>query len=189
MVNPPDDEPKSERFNMFISKSEMEAIDDWSWRKRIRSKSEAVRRLVQIGLAVEKNLIESSALLVSANNSLDSVVTRVDNEIMRSKGDINELNILELLLAHLESFENLLSTNRRLAGIQHDMLVEIERLSMNDDVLTALQSAKEFRDQANARWKNWRGSSEYKKLLSSASRKSRSAKGPAGDSAREKGGK
>lgn len=45
------EEPKSERFNMFISKSEMEAIDEWAWANRVRSKSEAVRRLVQIGLA------------------------------------------------------------------------------------------------------------------------------------------
>lgn len=40
-------EPKSERFNMFISPSEMSAIDDWAWKNRIRSKSEAVRRLAR----------------------------------------------------------------------------------------------------------------------------------------------
>ena len=46
------DEQKTERFNMFMSPSEMKAIDDWAWKKRIRSKSEAVRRLVQIGIRV-----------------------------------------------------------------------------------------------------------------------------------------
>lgn len=44
------DEQKTERFNMFMSPSEMKAIDEWAWEKRIRSKSEAVRRLVHIGL-------------------------------------------------------------------------------------------------------------------------------------------
>lgn len=43
-------EPKSERFNMFLSPSEMAAIDEWAWENRIRSKSEAVRRLIQMGL-------------------------------------------------------------------------------------------------------------------------------------------
>jgi hypothetical protein len=46
-------EQKTERFNMFMSPSEMQAIDDWAWKNRIRSKSEAVRRLVQIGLAFD----------------------------------------------------------------------------------------------------------------------------------------
>lgn len=46
-------EQKTERFNMFMSPSEMKAIDDWAWKNRIRSKSEAVRRLVQIGLAFD----------------------------------------------------------------------------------------------------------------------------------------
>lgn len=51
-----DDKPgeqKTERFNMFMSPSESQAIDDWMWANRIRSKSEAVRRLVQIALRFE----------------------------------------------------------------------------------------------------------------------------------------
>lgn len=52
------DEQKTERFNMFMSPSEMKAIDDWAWEKRIRSKSEAVRRLVQIGLLVDGEIEE-----------------------------------------------------------------------------------------------------------------------------------
>lgn len=47
------DEQKTERFNMFMSPSEMAAIDEWAWKNKVRSKSEAVRRLVQDGLALE----------------------------------------------------------------------------------------------------------------------------------------
>lgn len=43
-------ERKSERFNMFLSPAEMERIDEWAWKNRIRSKSEAVRRLCQVAL-------------------------------------------------------------------------------------------------------------------------------------------
>jgi len=53
------DEQKTERFNMFMSPSEMKAIEDWAWENRIRSKSEAVRRLCQIGLDATKGLIHS----------------------------------------------------------------------------------------------------------------------------------
>lgn len=50
------DEQKTERFNMFMSPSEMKAIDDWAWENKIRSKSEAVRRLVQIGIRAHGEL-------------------------------------------------------------------------------------------------------------------------------------
>lgn len=43
-------ELKTERLAMVISPSEVKAIDDWAWENRIRSKSEAARRLIQIGL-------------------------------------------------------------------------------------------------------------------------------------------
>lgn len=48
---------KSERFNMFMSPTEMKAIDEWAWQNRIRSKSEAIRRLIALGLStsVEKS--------------------------------------------------------------------------------------------------------------------------------------
>ncbi|NTI41585.1 hypothetical protein [Rhizobium rhizogenes] len=57
-----EDEAKTERFNMFLSPSEMKAIEEWAWANRIRSKSEAVRLLVQIGL-----LFDSSANGIAAD--------------------------------------------------------------------------------------------------------------------------
>lgn len=47
-------EQKTERFNLFMTPSEMKAIDEWAWENRIRSKPEAMRRLVQIGLETSK---------------------------------------------------------------------------------------------------------------------------------------
>lgn len=49
-------ECKTERFNLFLSPSESQAIDEWAWANRLRSKSEAVRQLLEIGLASESNL-------------------------------------------------------------------------------------------------------------------------------------
>jgi hypothetical protein len=44
------DELKTVRLQVLISPSELEAIDDWSWGHRVRSRGEAVRRLIQLGL-------------------------------------------------------------------------------------------------------------------------------------------
>ena len=44
------DELKSERIQLFMTPSEVEAIDDWGFSNRIRGRSEAIRRLIEIGL-------------------------------------------------------------------------------------------------------------------------------------------
>ncbi|RUW21997.1 hypothetical protein [Mesorhizobium sp. M4B.F.Ca.ET.013.02.1.1] len=48
-------EGKSERLHMFISPAEIAAVEDWRFKNRVQSKSEAVRRLCQIGLSYERN--------------------------------------------------------------------------------------------------------------------------------------
>ena len=41
---------KTERIGLVLSQDELKEIDDWSWSQRIRSRSEAIRRLIRVGL-------------------------------------------------------------------------------------------------------------------------------------------
>jgi metal-responsive CopG/Arc/MetJ family transcriptional regulator len=41
---------KSEKFQLLIEKEAIDAIDEWSFANRVRSRAEAVRRLVSLGL-------------------------------------------------------------------------------------------------------------------------------------------
>lgn len=43
-------EPKDQRIPLLMSASELEAVDDWAFARRIRSRGEAIRRLVRLGL-------------------------------------------------------------------------------------------------------------------------------------------
>jgi hypothetical protein len=43
-------EPKDVRVPVMMTASEVKAIDDWSFARRIRSRGEAIRRLVALGL-------------------------------------------------------------------------------------------------------------------------------------------
>jgi metal-responsive CopG/Arc/MetJ family transcriptional regulator len=43
-------EPKDQRVPVMMSQSELKAIDDWSFEQRIRSRGEAIRRLIKMGL-------------------------------------------------------------------------------------------------------------------------------------------
>ncbi|MDH4993019.1 hypothetical protein QEZ48_19580 [Aquamicrobium lusatiense] len=46
-------DPKTERVAIMMSKAQLQAIDDWAWRHRIRSLSEAIRILCEHGMTVE----------------------------------------------------------------------------------------------------------------------------------------
>ncbi len=47
-----DGQLRTERVPMFMAKSEVEAIDDWRLERRIWSRSEAIRQLIELGLSV-----------------------------------------------------------------------------------------------------------------------------------------
>lgn len=44
------DDLKTERVQLMMTPGELAAIEDWSFAMRIRSRSEAIRRLIQLGL-------------------------------------------------------------------------------------------------------------------------------------------
>jgi len=44
------DELKTERVTIMMPPSEMKAVDDWSFEMRIRSRGEAIRRLIRLGM-------------------------------------------------------------------------------------------------------------------------------------------
>lgn len=54
------DELKTERVTIMMPPSETKAVDDWSFEMRIRSRGEAMRRLIRLGLeaARQKELTE-----------------------------------------------------------------------------------------------------------------------------------
>jgi hypothetical protein len=63
-------ELKDQRVPIMMTPSELEAIDDWMFKNRIRSRGEAIRRLCQIGLATDTNVGDMGR---SINALLDAV--------------------------------------------------------------------------------------------------------------------
>ena len=60
MANVPE-EPKDQRVPIMMTRSELKAVDDWSFARRIRSRGEAIRQLVALGLKVEAQQDEEPA--------------------------------------------------------------------------------------------------------------------------------
>ncbi|NVP55989.1 hypothetical protein [Mycoplana rhizolycopersici] len=50
--------PRENRVPIMMSDAELKAIDDWRFANRVATRSEAVRRLCQIGLQVEEPLLK-----------------------------------------------------------------------------------------------------------------------------------
>ncbi len=47
-------EPRDQRIPLLLTASELKELDDWSFEQRIRSRGEAIRRLIALGLAASK---------------------------------------------------------------------------------------------------------------------------------------
>jgi len=61
-----DKELKDQRVVTMMSPSELESIDDWMFKNRIRSRGEAIRRLCQMGLMVDDKASSARGLIKDA---------------------------------------------------------------------------------------------------------------------------
>ncbi|MBD8652337.1 hypothetical protein IFT66_14710 [Rhizobium sp. CFBP 13726] len=88
-------EPRENRVHMYLSNDEKDAIDDWRFQHRVATRSEAIRRLCQIGLIFDENrrkLVEKYQAETDAVFSLMAVVRSI------SEKDPSELSELERTL-------------------------------------------------------------------------------------------
>lgn len=61
-------EAKTERVQLLMSRSEVAAIDDYGWRNRIRTRAEAIRQLVKLGMQSETTKADVVEALESATD-------------------------------------------------------------------------------------------------------------------------
>ncbi|NYT33902.1 hypothetical protein [Rhizobium sp. WYCCWR 11128] len=73
----PDAELKDQRIPIMMSPSELERIDDWSFKRRIRSRGEAIRRLCQLGLRADVTIDRLLPAIVSASEAHEATKRRV----------------------------------------------------------------------------------------------------------------
>lgn len=69
-----DKELKDQRIPIMMTASELKAIDDWSFERRIRSRGEAIRRLCQMGLVLDENRDDLSGAMKGAFATLKRVI-------------------------------------------------------------------------------------------------------------------
>jgi len=104
---------KSERFQLVITSEELEAIEDWRFRNRVQTKSEAIRRLCQIGKDMEYVIPEATdraeLMLSSARLMYEFIVRSV--ETLNDGGKLSTEELIgraENLLDHASDLHLLL---------------------------------------------------------------------------------
>ncbi|MBB5702119.1 PAS domain-containing protein [Ochrobactrum daejeonense] len=66
MARPRLGESDSKRLQMVITEDELKAIDEWRFANKIENRSEAIRRLCQVGIEVDSDLDEATDLIDEA---------------------------------------------------------------------------------------------------------------------------
>jgi hypothetical protein len=76
-------ELKDQRVPIMMTPSELEAIDDWMFKNRIRSRGEAIRRLCQLGLIIEDQVTPLTLEFVDIHEHFP---IQIDAILKRHKG-------------------------------------------------------------------------------------------------------
>lgn len=66
-------ENKTERVQLLMTPTEVEMIDDWMFRNRMRSRAEAIRRLTASGIELDARLDEMTKSLLEEMGRLDNM--------------------------------------------------------------------------------------------------------------------
>lgn len=145
-------EGETQRLHVKISDEELEAIDDWRFANRVPSRSEAVRRLVQIALVIEGGMADLQSA-AKRNGEAEKEYGASFNEWAphRRDGDLDPSDPIDkrFIRAMLEAYTSRMALTLTLSSIVRP----VNTIRGGDrDLDEALKGAKTthefFRDQA-----------------------------------------
>lgn len=140
-----DRELKDQRIPIMMTASEVQAIDDWSFERRIRSRGEAIRRLCQIGIFASRHIEKVSKIRPSMHDSVGKIIDAIhsDTEIYSEKWLIEQL---------LDVHENTVE----LGYLLEDLADIAKALGEGESVDTAMADAAKLEADRAAALKKWR---------------------------------
>jgi antitoxin component HigA of HigAB toxin-antitoxin module len=133
MARPKLGDSESKRLQMVITEDEIAAIEDWQFKNRMPSKSEAIRRLVQIGLRTEREIPKLLDKFLKTSFVLKPPKDKEDEETPESR---TERMLTEALVREMSIF-----------SVIKDIANEIEPFVHNPDLTKALAEADRIIDE------------------------------------------
>lgn len=134
-------ELKDQRIPIMMSNSELTALDDWSFKNRIRSRGEAIRRLIHIGLEVDQRSQE----LFEQSDSALKLYRRRSDDLLALFSD-PQRSPKDVATAAAEILPELLSQLKALSIIGMQTSIPIVPFQAVPDFEDAQELGKAFRD-------------------------------------------
>ncbi|MCS3741965.1 hypothetical protein [Rhizobium sp. BK661] len=144
MARPRLGDSDSKRLQMVITEEELNAIEDWQYENRVPSKSEAIRRLVQIGLRSVRAL---PSITKDVAEVLDLAAEAVDvpDEVLAVMEEGTDNNTISREIAN-KLYDSVNFTFNRQIEAQDNLfhlLVEIAQFTNNQNFSDAVRLADE----------------------------------------------
>ena len=129
-------ENKTQHLHILMAPSEVKAIDDWGFSNRIRTRGEAIRRLCQMGLAVDGELGE----LVEISTEVHRAMAHYAEASIAFEQQPLDENCAEAFRA---ATQRLIESHNRLGRVVKTLAAKSIFLSGIEDYDVALAAAEE----------------------------------------------
>lgn len=132
--------PREHRVHMYLSEEEMTAIEDWRFANRIATRSDAIRRLCQIGLMFDEHRAELNAKFKAAFDAATEALPASHEVIARLQG--GEATDLEhqLMSANAKTLIEL----TRMVTLVRSLVGVANNFKSDDDLEKIIAEAKEI---------------------------------------------
>ena len=138
--------PKDQRIPIMMSASEVASIDDWRVAGRIWSRSEAIRRLVHIGLMIDRYF---DALAAETNTAHERVLDLVHAALdIRDLKDRMSPELMEYVTALADAAGPALDGMHSLTLRLEEALGPARKLTAETEIRKAFEEAARARAQA-----------------------------------------
>ncbi|MDR6664275.1 hypothetical protein [Rhizobium sp. 1399] len=134
-----DRELKDQRIPIMMTGSEVTAIDDWSFKNRIRSRGEAIRRLCQIGLVFDDHRKE---YVEKFRDIMDSVVEM--NDLTKKAGEVDPGSVTEFEKSLMLASLNILQVVSRMVPLVRTTTGLANNFKVDKDVEEIIRETKEI---------------------------------------------
>lgn len=150
-------EPKDKRIPIMMSDSEVEAIDSWRFQNRIATRSEAIRRLCQIGLLVDVLLPEGERYRSAVSESILTATSAANSLIdLRNFLKGSDKSRSDKLNEDIERLATILEAASNLHNFTHDLhgkTAIIKDADFDEDAHSSSQKKlSELARQLRERW-------------------------------------
>ncbi len=156
MARPRLGESESVRLQLVITSDEVAAIDNWQHDNHVASRSEAIRRLVQLGLRTMENVDALSDAVFATSEACDALDQEFST-MLEDEDAIKDAGIFarQLALHFFEKFPNLAERAESAHNRMVDLGLELNAVSAADTVPLAIEAGNLVRRQMEEQRQRW----------------------------------